>query len=130
MVDIQAPAGEVVMAQGQPGGSQASLMMSSRYDLLAMAHTQAEGWSQVSYEPFDDEPHRGKFDWGGLIGNVLAGIAIAACVGAAVAASMLFFPAVIAAVAGTAVASSAVTAAYVIGGSLLLRGQRRPLARD
>ena len=62
VVDIQAPAREVVMAQGQPGGSQASLMMSSRYDLLAMAHTQAEGRKQVSYEPFDDEPHRGKFD--------------------------------------------------------------------
>ena len=122
VVDIQAPAGEVVMAQGQPGGSQASLMMSSRYDLLAMAHTQAEGWNQVSYEPFDDTPQPGKFEWGGLIGNVLAGIAVAACVGAAVAASTLFFPAVIAAVAGTAVASSAVTAAYVTGGLTALAG--------
>ena len=122
VVDIQAPAGEVVMAQGQPGGSQASLMMSSRYDLLAMAHTQAEGRKQVLHSPPIDIPQPGKFDLGGLVGNVLAGIAVAACVGAAVAASTLFFPAVIAAVAGTAVASSAVTAAYVIGGVTALAG--------
>ena len=50
------------MAQGQPGGSQASLMMSSRYDLLSVAHTQAEGWNQISYEPFDDTLQSGKFD--------------------------------------------------------------------
>lgn len=81
MVDIQAPAGEVVMAQGQPGGSQASLMMSNRYDLLTAAHTQAEGWKQVVHSPPIDIPQPGKFDLGGLVGNVLAELTVIAAVG-------------------------------------------------
>ena len=85
VVDIQAPAGEVVMAQGQPGGSQASLMMSSRYDLLAMAHTQAEGRKQVVHSPPIDIPQPGKFDLGGLVGNVLAGLTVVAAVGVTLA---------------------------------------------
>ena len=73
------------MAQGQPGRSQASLMMSSRYNLLAMAHSQAEGRKQVLHSPPIDIPQAGKFDLGGLVGNVLAGLTVVEAAGVTLA---------------------------------------------
>ena len=87
-VAVFAPAGELVLAKGDAlsGSAESSVIQSNQYDLLAESHTHMEGWNQQTFEAYDDAPQEGSFDWGGLIGNVLAGIAVAAFVGLAAAA--------------------------------------------
>ena len=115
---LSAPIGEISMAKGNilTGEVESTLIQSNQYDLLATEHTHMEGWDQQTFEAYDDAPQEGSFDWGGLIGNVLAGIAVAAVVGLAVATSILFLPATIALISGTAVASGTMIAAGIIGG--------------
>ena len=115
---VSAPAGELVLAKGNAlsGSIESSVIQSSQYDLIAAANTCMEGWNQQTFEAYSDAPQEGSFDWGGLIGNVLAGIAVAAVVGLAVASSILFLPATIALISGTAIASGTMIAAGIIGG--------------
>ena len=116
--------GEVVMAKGNilTGEMKTTQVQSNQYDLLAADFTCIEGWNQQTFEAYNDTPQEGSFDWGGLIGNVLAGIAVAAVVGLAVAASILFLPATIALISGTAIASGTMIAAGVIGGATFAAG--------
>lgn len=80
---MSAPIGEISMAKGSilTGEVESTLIQSNQYDLLATEHTHMEGWDQQTFEAYDDAPQEGSFDWGGLIGNVLAGVAIIAAVG-------------------------------------------------
>ena len=123
-VAVSAPAGELVLAKGDAlsGSIESSVTQSGQYDLIAAINTCMEGWNQQTFEAYDDTPQEGSFDWGGLIGNVLAGIAVAAVVGLAVAASILFLPATIALISGTAIASGTMIAAGVIGGATFAAG--------
>ena len=75
---VSAPAGELVLAKGDAlsGSIESSVIQSSQYDLLAALHTHMEGWNQQTFEAYDDAPQEGSFDWGGLIGNVVAGLAV------------------------------------------------------
>ena len=75
---VAAPAGELVLAKGNAlsGSIESSVIQSSQYDLLAARHTHMEGWNQQTFEAYDDAPQEGSFDWGGLIGNVVAGLAV------------------------------------------------------
>ena len=81
-VEVSAPAGELVLAKGDAlsGNAESSVIQSNQYDLLAESHTHMEGWNQQTFEAYDDAPQEGSFDWGGLIGNVLAGLAAVAVV--------------------------------------------------
>lgn len=78
-----APMGEIVIAKGNAlsGEMESTQVQSNQYDFLATEHTHMEGWDQQTFEAYDDAPQEGSFDWGGLIGNVLAGVAIIAAVG-------------------------------------------------
>ena len=85
---VAAPAGELALVKGNilSGETETTMVQSYRFDLLAARRTKAEGWRHQTFKAHDDAPQEGSFDWGGLIGNVLAGIAVAAVVGLAVAA--------------------------------------------
>ena len=74
--------GEVVMAKGNilTGEMKTTQVQSNQYDLLAADFTRIEGWNQQIFEAYDDAPQEGSFDWGGLIGNVLAGLAVVGAV--------------------------------------------------
>ena len=115
---VSAPAGELALVKGNilSGETETTMVQSYRFDLLAARRTKAEGWRHQTFKAHDDAPQEGSFDWGGLIGNVLAGIAVAAVVGLAVASSILFLPATIALISGTAIASGTMIAAGIIGG--------------
>ena len=98
---VAAPAGELVLAKGNAlsGSIESSVIQSSQYDLLAALHTHMEGWNQQTFEAYDDAPQEGSFDWGGLIGNVLAGLAAVAAVAFIVGTAGLGAPVVIGAIA-------------------------------
>ena len=66
--------------------------------------------AREAFEPFKDDPEKGEFDWGGLIKNVITGIAVAVVAAAAIAA--------IAVTAGAAAPFMAIFAAGAIGGSV------------
>ncbi|MDR0491454.1 MAG: DUF6531 domain-containing protein, partial [Oscillospiraceae bacterium] len=65
-----------------------------------------------TYPPYDDKPEEGKFDWGALLGNILAAVAVVAAV------------AVIAATAGLAAAPVLVAGGMAIAG-MVARDIRR-----
>ena len=117
-VVTQALVGEIIAAKGYPvtGDVDSSLVVCNNYDAVAQNITGAEGWNCVAYGPYNDAPEESSFDVGALVGNVLAGIAVAAVVGLFVAASILFFPALIAAATSTAIATGTLMAAGAIGG--------------
>ena len=98
---VSAPAGELVLAKGDAlsGSIESSVIQSSQYDLLAALHTHMEGWNQQTFEAYDDAPQEGSFDWGGLIGNVLAGLAAVAVVAFIVGTAGLGAPVVVGAIA-------------------------------
>ena len=98
---VAAPAGELVLAKGNAlsGSIESSVIQSSQYDLLAALHTHMEGWNQQTFEAYDDAPQEGSFDWGGLIGNVLAGLAAVAAVAFIVGTAGLGAPVVVGAIA-------------------------------
>ena len=79
---VSAPAGELVLAKGNAlsGSIESSVTQSGQYDLIAATNTCMEGWNQQTFEAYDDAPQEGSFDWGGLIGNVLAGLAVVGAV--------------------------------------------------
>lgn len=45
-----------------------------------------KGWRYVSYDPFDDAPKEGQFDWGGFWRNIAIGLAVVAVAAVAAAA--------------------------------------------
>lgn len=63
-----------------------------------------------SYDPFEDEPEEGEFDWGGLIENVVFGLAVAVVAAAVIAATVVTL--------GATAPFAAVFAAGVIGGAV------------
>jgi hypothetical protein len=66
-----------------------------------------------TYDYFDDAPEEGSFDWGGLLSNVVAGLAVVACV-VAVAAVTLATAGVAAAVIGPILISGAIAGAGAV----------------
>ena len=99
---LSAPMGELVMAKGNilTGEIESTLIQSNQYDLLATEHTDMEGRIHQDFEAFDDAPPQDSFDWDSLIGNVLAGIVVAAAVAAVcVFSAGLGIPALLAATA-------------------------------
>ncbi len=102
--------------------TKSSVSMCSRFDIKGKNGTILKGAVFVHYEPFDDAPMEKGFDVWELVGNVLAGIAIAAVAAAVVVTSVLFIPVVLAAATGTAIAASTITAATVIGGLTFTAG--------
>ena len=98
---MSAPIGEISMAKGSilTGEVESTLIQSNQYDLLAAEHTHMEGWGQQTFEAYDDAPREGSFDWGGLITNVLAGLAIVAAVAITLASFGAAAPVVIGAIA-------------------------------
>lgn len=70
-------------------------------------YVEAHGERMVC-EPFEDAPQEGEFDWGGLIENVLFGVAVAVVAAAAIA--------FVAVTLGAGAPFSAIFAAGVIGG--------------
>ncbi|MDR0469899.1 MAG: hypothetical protein LBH09_08000 [Peptococcaceae bacterium] len=64
-----------------------------------------------TYPPYDDKPEEGQFDWGGLFGNILAGLAVVACVILVVATFGVAGPILIAG----AIAGAAAVAAMAVG---------------
>ena len=93
--------GEVVMAKGNilTGEMKTTQVQSNQYDLLAADFTRIEGWNQQTFEAYDDAPQEGSFDWGGLIGNVLAGLAVVGAVALTLATFGAAAPVIIGAVA-------------------------------
>ena len=93
--------GEVVMAKGNilTGEMKTTQVQSNQYDLLAADFTRIEGWNQQTFEAYDDTPQEGSFDWGGLIGNVLAGLAVVGAVALTLATFGAAAPVIIGAVA-------------------------------
>ncbi|MFG6343277.1 MAG: hypothetical protein K1W35_05735 [Lachnospiraceae bacterium] len=70
----------------------------------------SHGDNLPEYEPFDDAPEEGEFDWGQLGANFVAGIAVAVVSAAAIAATAVTF--------GAAAPFMAIFAAGVIGGAV------------
>ncbi|HBV82566.1 MAG TPA: hypothetical protein DEB74_07170 [Lachnospiraceae bacterium] len=68
----------------------------------------SHGDNLPEYEPFDDAPEEGEFDWGQLWENVAVGVAVAVVSAAAIAATAVTF--------GAAAPFMAIFAAGVIGG--------------
>ena len=100
-IAVSAPVGELVLAKGDAlsGSAESSVIQSNQYDLLAGSHTHMEGWNKQTFEAYDDAPQEGSFDWGGLIGNVLAGLAAVAAVAFIVGTAGLGAPVVVGAIA-------------------------------
>lgn len=123
-VVTQALVGEMVIAKGDPvtNDIDSCFVMCNNYDIVAQNVTKLEGWNCVAYGPYNDAPEESSFDVGALVGNVLAGIAVAAAVGLFVAISILFFPALIAAATSTAIATGTLMAAGAIGGITVAAG--------
>lgn len=98
---MSAPIGEISMAKGSilTGAVESTQVQSNQYDLLASEHTHMEGWNQQTFEAYDDAPQEGSFDWGGLITNVLAGLAVVAAVAITLASFGAAAPVVIGAIA-------------------------------
>ena len=100
-VAVSAPVGELVLAKGDAlsGSVESSVTQSGQYDLIAATNTCMEGWNQQTFEAYSDAPQEGSFDWGGLIGNVLAGLAAVAAVAFIVGTAGLGAPVVVGAIA-------------------------------
>ena len=96
-----APIGEIVMAKRNvlADETESSLVQSNQYDLLSVDYTHMEGWNQQTFEAYDDAPQEGSFDWGGLIGNVLAGLVVVGAVALTLATFGAAAPVIIGAVA-------------------------------
>ena len=80
-VVMSAPLGELAIANldAFSGIVTSSFVQSNQYDILGMTTNAAGRICQV-FEPFDDAPQEGSFDWGSLIGNVIAGLAVVGAV--------------------------------------------------
>lgn len=63
---------------------ESSFVMNYRVDALG-AHGVLRGWDYQDHPPFDDKPTQGTFDWGKLVGNIIAGLVMVAYVALAVA---------------------------------------------
>jgi len=74
--------GELILVKGNVlnGTIETSVAQSGQYDFLSAGHTLAEGRVHQNFGAFDDAPKAGGFDWGGLFGNILAGLAVVAVV--------------------------------------------------
>ena len=96
-----APIGEIVMAKRNvlADETESSLVQSNQYDLLSADYTHMEGRNQQTFDAYDDAPQEGKFDWSGLIGNVLAGLAVVGAVALTLATFGAAAPVIIGAVA-------------------------------
>lgn len=74
------------------------------------------GHDTVTYDPYDDAPEEGQFDWGGLLSNVVAGLIVVACVVATVASFGVAGPILVAgAIAGAAAVASLGVRDYMRG---------------
>ena len=107
--------GEVVMAKGSivNRSVETSVVQSGKYDLRSVSKTCIKGKKYKEFEACNDELKEASFDWGSLIRNVLAGLAVVAVV--AVACTGIGILAVGAGVMVASTASVMVTGA-VIGG--------------
>ena len=63
----------------QTGNVESSVVQSGQYDLGAVA-TNAKGSNCVEYNSYDDAPKESPFEWGKLVFNVLAGLAMVAVI--------------------------------------------------
>ena len=108
-----APMGEIVMAKGNAlsGEMESTQVQSNQYDLLSTGYTHMEGRNQQTFEACNDAPQEGSFDWGRLIGNVVAGLAVVAAVAFVVGTAGLGAPVVVGAIAvgSTAVIGQAIS---------------------
>ena len=113
-----APIGEIVMAKRNvlADETESSLVQSNQYDLLSADYTHMEGRNQQTFDAYDDAPQEGKFDWSGLIGNVLAGLAVVGAVALTLATFGAAAPVIIGAVAvGTTAVIGQAMSDYVSG---------------
>ena len=110
-----APMGELILSKGNilNNAIETSMSQSGQYDFLSVSHTLAEGWLHQEFDAIADAPKEGRFDWGGLFCNILAGLAVVAVV--AVACTGIGILAVGAGVMAASTASAIVTGA-VVGG--------------
>lgn len=83
VLDAHAVNGELVTAicDTTTGTVDASVTQSNAYDLSA-AVTNAEGRNCVEYNSYNDAPEESPFEWGKLIFNALAGLAMVAVIAA------------------------------------------------
>lgn len=77
-----ASAGELALVKGNAlsGETEATILQSYQFDLLAMKQTKAEGWKHQTFAAFSDAPVEGSFDVAGLFLGIAAGLAVVAVV--------------------------------------------------
>ena len=116
LINVIATVGEINLVKlARYDAVASSVMICNQFDILADSVTKLIGRDFGSYSAFSDTPASGKFEWGKLFGNVLAGLAVVALVAAVVVTGGAALVAVGAIAATTA--SAAVTGA-VVGGIL------------
>ena len=93
--DIRLDSGKVINMETLSGifaealaAATSSMCVNGRFDYLS-AGTLLKGSTYLAYDPFDDAPKEGKFDWGGFFRNLAIGLAVfAVCAAFAVASVM------------------------------------------
>ena len=114
-VSALASAGELALVKGSAlsGETEATILQSHQFDLLALKQTKAEGWNHQKFAAFSDAPVEGSFDVAGLFLGIAAGLAVVAVV--ALAFTGVGILAVGAGIMAASTASAMVTGA-IIGG--------------
>lgn len=81
IINIKASIGEINLFKidGNNELIRSSFTMSNEFNLMAEGGTTLVGREFTEYKAFDDEPERGSF-WGGLVKNVLGGLAVVGAV--------------------------------------------------
>lgn len=82
--DIRLDSGKVINMETLSGifaealaAATSSMCVNGRFDYLS-AGTLLKGSTYLRYDPFDDAPKEGKFDWGGFFNNLAFGLKVAA----------------------------------------------------
>ena len=82
--DIRLDSGKVIDMETLSGiftealaAATSSMCVNGRFDYLS-AGTLLKGSTYLRYDPFDDAPKEGKFDWGGFFNNLAFGLKVAA----------------------------------------------------
>ena len=95
-----------------------SVMMCNQFDMIAKNGTRVVGTVFTCFEPFDDAPVEQGFNWGGLFGNVLAGLAAVGAVALTLATFGAAGPIIVGAVIGGSMAVGMVAVGDVISGEV------------
>lgn len=99
----------VVLTEGGSGKT-STLTIYNQYNFKAGYNTVLQGRSYQLYSPINDAPKKAEFDWWGLAGNILAGVAMVGCVVGLIVATV-----------GTGgLAGAAICGAIMVGGMAIL----------